>query len=94
MPSVETLEISPPEFAVPHPDPYSLSLPFSEMVASPGAIDWVSLNPRKAHTVHYLDSDCSKGYRLTDGVTKQAEFDRYVMGGNVPVDVESVYPSM
>ncbi|CRG87344.1 putative transcriptional regulatory protein C139,03 [Talaromyces islandicus] len=63
MPSVETLEISPPEFAVPNPDPYNLSLPFSEMVASPGAIDW-------------------------------AEFDRYVMGGNVPIDVESVYPSM
>ncbi|KAH8702172.1 hypothetical protein BGW36DRAFT_112681 [Talaromyces proteolyticus] len=44
MPSVETLEISPPEFAVPNPDPYSLSLPFSEMVASPGAIDWAEFD--------------------------------------------------
>lgn len=47
MPSVDSLEISPkpeisPEQFVPvQMDPYSLTLPFSEIVASPGAIDWV-----------------------------------------------------
>ncbi|OKL64587.1 hypothetical protein UA08_00369 [Talaromyces atroroseus] len=53
IPSVESLEISPEQFIPAGADPYNLSLPFSEMVASPGAIDWV-------------------------------EFDRYVMGGNIP----------
>jgi hypothetical protein len=62
MPSVESLEISPkpeisPEQFVPvQMDPYSLTLPFSEIVASPGAIDWV-------------------------------EFDRYVLGSNIPMNV-------
>ncbi|KUL92092.1 hypothetical protein ZTR_02197 [Talaromyces verruculosus] len=61
MPSVESLEISPkpdisPEQFVPvQMDPYSIPVPFSEIVASPGAIDW-------------------------------GEFDRYVLGGNIPMD--------
>ncbi|EED17979.1 conserved hypothetical protein [Talaromyces stipitatus ATCC 10500] len=55
MPSVESLEISPEQFVPIETDPYNLTLPFSEMVASPGAIDWV-------------------------------EFDRYVLGGNVPMN--------
>ncbi|PCH07824.1 Transcription factor [Penicillium occitanis (nom. inval.)] len=66
MPSVESLEISPkpdisPEQFVPvQMDPYSLTVPFSEIVASPGAIDW--------------------------DILEQVEFDRYVLGGNIPMD--------
>lgn len=51
IPSVESLEIS-PEFIPTAPDssdPYSLSLPFSEMVATPATIDWVS-HFKRAHS--------------------------------------------
>jgi hypothetical protein len=41
IPSVESLEISLQQVTSASADPYSLSLSFSEMVASPGAIDWV-----------------------------------------------------
>lgn len=55
-------------------DPYSLTLPFSEIVASPGAIDWV-------HIPKPLLSSIANRICF-----EQVEFDRYVLGGNIPMN--------
>lgn len=47
MPPVETLDVSVDQFVPTDFDPFTLSLPFSEMIASPGAIDWASLAEKK-----------------------------------------------